>query len=126
MAHDAVTALPQTEVLPLLESKLGLARPEVQQLLWDAYSPQHIWTHFATIGLVSMVGLLVYDQITRRNLAAEAPLLIGLTALVSFYSYGWTWTVGFVAFMGGYLVIERPQPHWLPQGQGEAEADQAA
>ncbi len=88
MAADAVDALAKSDVLPALGSKLAMAPIDVQHLLYDTYSPQSIWTWFTVIGVVSMVGLIAFDQITRRAKKWEEDALIVATALVTGICYG--------------------------------------
>ena len=114
--------LQQTEVLPLLAEKTGLAIPEVQALLYNTYSPQQIWPYFATIGLVSMFGLVLFDQITRRNLSFEPLALLVLTFSVAFYSYGFFYAGLFTVPMVIYMGVQATAPGWLPKGQGSDEA----
>jgi hypothetical protein len=71
------------------------------------------------IGLVSMVGLIVFDVTTRAKLAAEPYLLVVLTGLTAFYTYGWKPALFFVVAMVAYIVLERFAPHTLPTGQTE-------
>jgi hypothetical protein len=85
-------------------------------LLWDTYEPQRIWMTFALIGAASMVGLVVFDQITRRNLKAEPWLLIALTLASAAFSYGWTWAIGFALAMVLWLALRAWAPQTLPQG----------
>ncbi len=116
MPLDAATALPQTEVLPTLAARLGTTLLETERVLWDTFQPQQIWTYFAGIGLLSMVGLVAFDAITRRGFRAEPWLLMGLTAIFSGISYGPTWALGFVGAMAVYLALERWAPRVLPHG----------
>lgn len=120
LSDAAATALPQTEVLPALGAHLGLAERAVQQVLWDAYQPQRIWLFLAMIGLTSMAGVIAFDQITRRNFPLEPWVLIGLTAAVSGFSYGWPWGLGFSLAMVGFLALQRFAPQLLP-GQALAK-----
>ncbi|HEX9794920.1 MAG TPA: MFS transporter [Planctomycetota bacterium] len=61
-----VEALQKTDVLPALQTSLGLDADATRQLLWDTYEPYAMWGRFALIGFGSMIGLLVYDQVCRR------------------------------------------------------------
>jgi hypothetical protein len=100
----------------------------VRELLYSTYDPGFVWTHFALIGLMSMVGLILYDRITAAKVAWEAPALVVMTTLIA----GWTYAGGDIqrgvvtgAIFGGlmllYMVLEMTAPHLLPQGQGGAE-----
>ena len=71
-ASDAdVAALQKTDVLPGLQERLGLDAAATRQLLWDTYEPYAMWGRFALIGLGSMLGLIVFDQVCRRYDAAR-------------------------------------------------------
>lgn len=111
--------LPQTEVLPLLAEKTGLALPEVQTLLYNTYSPNQIWPYFAMIGLASMFGLIMFDQITRRNHSYEPIALLVLTFSVAFYSYGQFYAGLFTLPMVAYMVLQVYAPGLLPKGQSK-------
>ncbi len=87
VAPDLVAALPKTDVLPLLAERLGLDAHGVTSLLWNTYSPGGIWTWFTVVGLVSMVGLVLFDQITQRAGEWEEVLLIVLTGSVMAICY---------------------------------------
>jgi len=67
MDPGSVAALPKTKVLPLLQEKMGMGADQARHFLWDTYHPYSMWTTFALIGLGSMLGLLVFDQITRAR-----------------------------------------------------------
>lgn len=112
--------LPQTDVLPLIAEKSGIAVSEVQHLLFTTYSPQQIWPYFASVGLVSMFGLILFDQITRRNLAFEPLALLALTFGVAYYSYGLFYAGLFTLPMAVYIILQHAAPGLLPKGQGEA------
>ncbi len=88
MAAEAVEALPKSEVLPTLAEKLGQTEGAVRELLYNTYEPQHVWTWFTVIGIVSMVGLLAFDQITRKDASWEEDALIVVTGLVTGICYG--------------------------------------
>ncbi len=108
---DAVEALPKTEVLSTLAARLGTSVPDAEALLWATYDPTHIWRYFALIGVVSMVGLIVYDQLTRRDIAREGSGIVALTAVVTGVCYGWQVGLGFLALgaLGLFLHGERPK-----------------
>ncbi len=112
-----VDAIAKTEVMPQLATQLGTSVEAAQQLLFTTYNPTFVWVHFAIIGFLSMAGLLVFDQITRRNLPAEPQLLLVLTVLVAWYTYGWFWAAVFGAFMALYMVLQVAAPEALPQGR---------
>ncbi len=87
---DAVKAIAKTEVLPALAQKLGQSPAEVESLLWSTYDPGQVWTRFALIGFVSMVGMFAYDRLMRAKLEwrLETGLVLALMAVVTGLSYG--------------------------------------
>jgi dipeptide/tripeptide permease len=54
---DAVSTLTQV---------LGQDPVAVNQLLWDTYKPYQVWYPFAAIGAMSLVGMLVFSQMSKR------------------------------------------------------------
>jgi dipeptide/tripeptide permease len=52
-------------VATLVET-LGKSAPEVNQLLWDTYHPYVVWYPFALVGLASLVGIVVFAQLSKR------------------------------------------------------------
>ncbi len=100
MDASAVEALAKTDVLPTLADRLGQSTEAVRELLYTTYEPQHIWTWFTVIGVVSMVGLLAFDIITRRNAKWEEDALIVVTGVVTGICYGWMVGLWFFAHMG--------------------------
>ena len=130
---EAVAALEKTAVVPRLMELASLDAAGVRDMLYTTYSPGFVWTHFALIGLASMVGLIIYDRITQAKVAWEAPVLVVMTTLLA----GWTYSGGdatrgavtggvFGGLMVLYMVLEKQAPHVLPQGQGEEPSTDAA
>lgn len=68
---ETMANLPKDDVLPMLMQMSGLTRPEAIELLWNTYQPGRLWWFFASIGILSLVGLGVYDRVL-RTLDAEA------------------------------------------------------
>lgn len=118
LGQDAqvVKDLPQTEVLPTLAARLGTDLDAARTLLWQTYEPQQIWPFFASIGLVSLIGLVVFDQVTKRDLKAEPWVLAGLTFAVATYSYGAFYGLLFTGPLVLYVILESVAPQVLPQG----------
>ncbi len=119
----AVEALPKDDVLPQLATALQTDLEGVRALLFDTYDPSFVWTHFALIGLASMVGLIVFDRITHSAHRAEPYLLLALTGALATYTYGVRVALFFVALMALYMVLERFAPEFLPSGQGRSAND---
>ena len=123
--EGVVEALEKTAVLPRLMELTGQDAAGVRELLYTTYDPGFVWTHFALIGVVSMIGLIAYDRITQAKASWEAPALVVMTTLIA----GWTYAGGDTtrgAITGGifgglmvlYMVLDKQAPHLLPQGQG--------
>lgn len=119
MVHE----LAKTEVLPTLAAHLDQTPDAVRTLLFTTYDPSFVWTHFALIGLVSMVGLLIFDFVTKQKLASEPYILLVLTGVISLYTYGQVPALFFTASIVAYMVVERTYPRWLPTGQAEADGE---
>jgi hypothetical protein len=112
---DTAAALPKSEVLSTLASKLGVAEQEVVQLLWSTYDPGQVWDTFMAIGLTSMVGLVVLDQVFKRvSGPIEEPLLGLLAGAVAAGCYGWQWGAVFAVMMLGRWAIKLALPQLLP------------
>ena len=43
-----------------------VAKNAVNQLLWTTYRPYQVWYPFAFIGLCSLVGIIVFSQVSKR------------------------------------------------------------
>ena len=118
LSADSVESMPKDDVVPLLATRLGTDAEGVRVFLMETYAPSQVWTTFAMVGLLSMVGLVLYDQITRRNLVYETALLVPLTFVVARLTYdSWYPATFFVLLMLVYVVIERVLPDILPTGQ---------
>ena len=48
-----------------LAQRLNDTPDGVRRLLYETYHPEAIWTDIALIGVVSMVGMFVYDRVLR-------------------------------------------------------------
>jgi MFS family permease len=66
MAHDAVVAIPKSEVMNTLATKLNITVMDAQNLLYKTYSPQKIWYYIAAIGFVSMAAMIIYDRVIKH------------------------------------------------------------
>jgi len=126
---EAVEAMEKTAVLPKLMELTSQDAAGVRELLYTTYEPGFVWTHFALIGIVSMVGLILYDRITQAKATWEAPALVVMTTGIA----GWTYSGGdiwrgvitggiFGGLMVVYMVLEKTAPHVLPQGQSDSDA----
>lgn len=64
--EEAAQALPRSEVVSTLSQALGQTPLQVQELLFQTYHPERLWIDIGLIGLVSIVGMVVYDRVLRR------------------------------------------------------------
>ena len=118
----AVEGMAKSDVLPALAARLNETPATVQSLLFDFYDPSFIWTHFALIGIVSMLGLIVFDFVTKQKLKVEPYILLVLTGIISLYTYGWKPALFFLGCIVAYLIVEQVAPQWLPTGQAEQKS----
>jgi hypothetical protein len=119
MDADKVASMAKTEVMPYLAQSTNQSLMDAQMMLFETYDPTFVWTHFALIGVVSMIGLLIFDIVTRLNTPAEAPILVVLTVVIAGYTYGAMWAGVFAGGMVLYLAVQKLRPDLLPQGRGE-------
>jgi len=61
-AKEMIT-LSKSEVLPMLQQRLGMDEYATRQLLWDTYDPYSMWLIFGAIGVGSMIALIVYNRL---------------------------------------------------------------
>jgi len=47
--------------------QMGMGKAELTQYLWDTYHPDHIWYIFSAIGIVTVLGLLIYDKFVLKS-----------------------------------------------------------
>ncbi|TVQ93357.1 MAG: MFS transporter [Deltaproteobacteria bacterium] len=65
LTPEAVDALDKTQVLPTLAAELDGTVLEAQRFLFQTYNPWTVWVEIGAIGAVSIVGMIVYDQVLR-------------------------------------------------------------
>ncbi len=119
---ETIGAMAKSDVMPHLAEATGQSVQAAQQMLYDTYDPTVVWTHFAIIGLVSMGGLIAFDQITRLRHKFEPLVLAVIVFGLSLFTYGLQWALVFTGMMFLYMIIEKVKPEWLPTGQGEDAA----
>jgi hypothetical protein len=97
LGRDAteIANMPKDDVMGALGSALGQTTSATTDLLWRTYEPGQVWIWFAIVGLISMIGLIVFDQITRRAPKNETALLMALTMGIAAVTYGVGWSIGF-------------------------------
>ena len=120
LGQDAavIKDMAKTEVMPHLAAATEQTVAAAQTMLYELYDPSFIWTHFAIVGLVSMVGLIIFDLVTRKTEPkVETPLLVVLTFAVSFWTYGLVPSLVFLGGMVAYISLEKLAPDLLPHGQ---------
>lgn len=121
-AEGTITALKKTEVIPALSEHLGKDAEAVRVLLFEHYDPSFVWTKFALIGVASMVGLIIFDRVTRAKLPfmVESGIILALTAGLAGWTYGIVPGLAFGGCILTYLIYNRAAPDLLPGG-GEAK-----
>ena len=112
-SETVVSALPKDSVIPALAEAANTTVNGARELLWATYSPGDLWIWFAQIGVISMVGLLIFDQITRRSLKQEAWALVALVGVLSALTYGLQWAALFSGMMVLYMFVEAKFPNAL-------------
>ena len=119
LGQDATTIaeMAKTEVMPHLAQATEQTVMAAQSMLYELYDPSFIWTHFAIIGAVSMVGLIIFDLVTRWNLKLEPFVLMALTFGISAQTYGAFWACVFIGGMAIHVALQRFAPQVLPEGQ---------
>lgn len=63
---QAYVGVERKEAVSTLMNVLGQDGHAVNQLLWDTYKPYDIWYVFAAIGVCSLLGMIVYSQMSKR------------------------------------------------------------
>ena len=66
MSQSAVDAIPRSEVVAELATKLSKTPLEVQKLLFATYHPEQIWYYIGGIGIASLLLMLAYDRVLRK------------------------------------------------------------
>ncbi|MCB9673856.1 MAG: MFS transporter [Alphaproteobacteria bacterium] len=64
--QSVIDAIPKDDVLGVLGGLIHQTEAQTRDLLWTTYNPGQMWMLFAGIGLISLVGLAVYDIVLRR------------------------------------------------------------
>ncbi len=57
----------QNQYFDAAAKQMGMGKTELTQYLWDTYHPDHIWYIFSAIGLVTVIGLLIYDRFVLKS-----------------------------------------------------------
>ena len=96
MDADQVAGLSKAEVLPMLQEKLGVDAIAARGILWDTYSPYSMWFVFGSIGVASMIALVIYNKVvTAANANPDH----------SFNKRGDAWVKGFLVPINITLLV---------------------
>lgn len=63
MDGKEAASLSKSEVLPMLQQKLGMDADATRQMLWDTYDPYSMWLVFGLIGVGSLIALIIYNRL---------------------------------------------------------------
>ena len=57
----------QNQYFDAAAKQMGMGKTELTQYLWDTYHPSHIWYIFSAIGVVTVIGLFIYDKFVLKS-----------------------------------------------------------
>lgn len=63
---EAVAGIERKAAFATLVKELGQDPSAVNELLWTTYRPYQVWYPFAVIGFCSLVGIIVFSQVSKR------------------------------------------------------------
>ncbi len=63
---EAVVGIERKAAFATLVKELGQDPNAVNHLLWTTYRPYQVWYPFALVGLCSLVGIIVFSQLSKR------------------------------------------------------------
>ncbi len=66
VAEQTMAEMNKVDILPFFEQTLGVDAWETRNMLWETYDPYGMWQVFTIIGLASMVGIMIYNYVTKR------------------------------------------------------------
>jgi dipeptide/tripeptide permease len=61
----------------LAAEKLNMTQSEMTQMLWDSYQPNKIWWIIALIGLVTVVAMIIYNQLVVKHREKRGEIDLG-------------------------------------------------
>ena len=61
----------QNDYVKRAEELMGMNSSELTRFLWDTYNPEKIWILFSAIGIVTIVGLVLYDKFILKSSSAK-------------------------------------------------------
>ncbi len=56
------TGIKSNEVMKFATEHLHMNAQQITDILWKAYHPSHIWYVFFSIGMIAVIGLILYDR----------------------------------------------------------------
>jgi dipeptide/tripeptide permease len=57
----------QNDYIKRASELMGMNEDQLTQYLWDTYHPQKIWMLFSAIGIVTIIGLFLYDKLVLKE-----------------------------------------------------------
>lgn len=67
MTAEAVKAIPKEKVMETLAAKMGTDIPGATTALWNMHQPGQIWLIIAGVGVVSLVGMMIYNYVITKQ-----------------------------------------------------------
>ncbi|HHB79977.1 MAG TPA: MFS transporter [Saprospiraceae bacterium] len=68
---EITKAYPKNEFYADAAKKLNMTQDQMTSYLWDTYHPGNIWYIIAGIGVLTIVGLMVYNAVVAKNAKAK-------------------------------------------------------
>jgi proton-dependent oligopeptide transporter, POT family len=65
-ALEEYTGVKRSGAFTTLQETIGKNASESTDLLWVTYKPYEIWYWFAAVGVASLIGMLVFTQMSKR------------------------------------------------------------
>ena len=59
----------QNDYVHQAEKLMGMNSDQLTRFLWDTYHPEKIWILFSAIGVVTIIGLFLYDKFILKGSA---------------------------------------------------------
>lgn len=63
---EAVTGIARKDAFSALVTSTGQSAQAVTDLLWTEYRPYQVWYPFVAIGFASLLGILIFSQVSKR------------------------------------------------------------
>ncbi len=64
---ESITGIQRTEAMAKLVEYTGMDHVTATRMLWDLYNPQyHVWIPFATIGVITIIALVIFAKMARK------------------------------------------------------------